>query len=95
MVYTAPEASAASAALTHSGSLIFSRAAIWLLPQDQHWPLLRAGRILPACGRRDERRGRGWRGHHLREQERSALGADLRDRAWVSVSLASAVRLDR
>ena len=62
---------------TRSNYLAFSRGAIWLLPQDQQWSLLRAGRILPACGRRRERRGRGWRGHHLREQQRPALGTGL------------------
>ncbi len=84
LVYTAPEASSSSssssssvASFTRSGSFIFSRGAIWLLSQDKQRPLLRAGRILSACGRRHERRGRGRRGHHLREQQRPALGADL------------------
>ena len=45
MVYAAPEAS--SSAPTRSNYLTFSRSAIWLVPQDQQWSLLRAGRILP------------------------------------------------
>ena len=73
MVHPAPACPSASAGAPTG----FAASAERLLPGDQQRTLLRARRVLPACRRWHERYRGGRRGHHLRRQQRLALGTSL------------------